>query len=168
MKLFRYSENDDRFYIKDSTIEGAGRGVFARRKISKGERLDVDGVLVERDSAADSCTAYVNAYKFAATVVHLACGGFDSGKFLILPTGFGGMVNHTNNETLQNVGIVYLESYEIAYEFLRDVEQHEEVLGYYGDDYQNMREYADKQQRKESSVIERFLELDLYGLGRLK
>lgn len=55
-------ENDDRFYIKKSNIPDAGLGVFASKDISKGEFIEIIGVMVEKDSVADLCTHYSNNY----------------------------------------------------------------------------------------------------------
>ena len=40
-------EDDGRFYIGDSGIAGAGNGLFARVSLSRGDRLEVIGVLVK-------------------------------------------------------------------------------------------------------------------------
>jgi hypothetical protein len=81
MLLF-HEETDDRFEVKPSTILGAGSGLFAKVSLAVGERLMIHGVSLERDSPADLCTEYANAYK-------LRCG-----NRLIIPMGFAGLINH--------------------------------------------------------------------------
>ena len=48
----RLAETDPRFYVADSTLPGAGRGLFARVALAEGDRLEAVGVLIERDSVA--------------------------------------------------------------------------------------------------------------------
>src|SRR5262249_51380241 len=57
-------ESDIRFVIAESTVPGAGRGLFARIPLEPGEVLPVTGVLVEAGSVANDCTRYADAYKF--------------------------------------------------------------------------------------------------------
>lgn len=177
MTVIRFEESDDRFYIADSGIKGAGRGLFARRKISKGELLVVHGVAMERDKPTDRCTGYGNSYKFAACVTELPNGKIDHGIFTILPLGYAGMVNHTNDPNLINAQITYHRGkddsgfqHEVAYQFLRDVAPDEEVLGNYGEQINTVLEWKMRQKERsedEKSHIQRFLDLDLYGLGVL-
>src|SRR5687767_9550835 len=82
---------DDRFYIRASTIPGAGRGLFARQPLRIGDRLEVIGCLVAAASIADSCTAYADEHKFRV------------GDKLLLPFGYGGMVNHSLNGNMEKV-----------------------------------------------------------------
>ncbi|MBI4213219.1 MAG: SET domain-containing protein-lysine N-methyltransferase [Chloroflexi bacterium] len=77
------NETDGRFYVGPSTVPGAGRGLFAKVPLAAGEKLEVIGVLVEPDSTSDICTAFANEHKLRF------------GKVLIIPVGFGGMVNHS-------------------------------------------------------------------------
>ena len=84
-------ENDHRFYVAASTIPGAGRGVFAREHLQAGDCLEVLGILVAPGSISDLCTAYGDAYKYRV-----------NGKLLI-PLGFGGMVNHSSYPNLEKV-----------------------------------------------------------------
>jgi hypothetical protein len=63
-----FEEDDDRFYIAQSTVNLAGNGLFAKKPIKKNDWLEITGVLVHRESVADQCTYYANAYKFAADV----------------------------------------------------------------------------------------------------
>ena len=169
--LLTFHENDDRFYIKESTIVGAGKGLFARKKIFQNEKLMIKGVLVEKDSAADYCTAYSNSYKFAASLTLLPNGEIDTGKFFIVPMGFSGMVNHMDEESKRNVQITYYSNYEVAYLFLRDVEKDEEILGNYGEDWQRMLAWSEQQKSKNKTDLklwQKFLNLNLYDLGGLR
>jgi hypothetical protein len=76
-------ESDPRFLVADSTVPGAGRGLFARVDLKVGERLAVVGVLIEAGSVADDCTRYADAYKFRA------------GGRLLIPVGYAALVNHS-------------------------------------------------------------------------
>jgi len=82
-------ESDDRFYVAPSTIEGAGRGLFARCPLSVGDRLKALGVLLERDSVSDQCTAYADEYKLRVR------------DQLLLPVGYAALVNHSDAPNLE-------------------------------------------------------------------
>lgn len=167
-KNLAYHESDDRFYVKDSTIKNAGKGLFARRNILKGEILMVTGVLVERQSPADICTAYANAYKFATSPVILSNGNAEPGKFSLIPLGYGGIVNHLKEEDGINVEMTFLEDCQVGYRFLRDVNKDEEIIGNYGDQFQSIMDWLEKQgagDKPDKRSWEEFLEFNLYGLG---
>ena len=85
------TEDDDRFVINTTTIQNAGNGLFARKLLEKGERLEVIGVLLRAGSVADLCTQYADCYKFRV------------GEFLLIPVGFGGMVNHSIEPNMEKV-----------------------------------------------------------------
>jgi len=169
-KSLRYDENDNRFYISDSTIKSAGKGLFARHKISKGEKIDISGVVVEKNSYADKCTTYANNYKFALDVIQLGNGELVAGNKMVIPLGFSGMVNHMDEESKRNVQIESMGNESIAYVFLRDVAKDEEILGNYGDNWQNLLSWMQKQHesnKTDKKDWQNFLELNLYELGRL-
>lgn len=169
-KSLRYDENDNRFYISESTIKGAGKGLFARHKISKGEKIDISGVVVEKNSYADKCTTYANNYKFALDVIQLGNGELVAGNKMVIPLGFSGMVNHMDEESKRNVQIESMGNESIAYVFLRDVAKDEEILGNYGDNWQNLLSWMQKQHesnKTDKKDWQNFLELNLYELGRL-
>ena len=133
-----FEEKDDRFYIAESKIKGAGRGIFASRNIKKDEFIFISGVLVEIGSESDSTTCFMNNYKFAADPKWNG-NSVDIGKYVICPLGYAALVNHSNSREEQNVEIRYLcEDSEknhhgnAVYWFLRDVEKDEEILGNYG------------------------------------
>lgn len=133
--MFIFEEKDERFYISNSRIFGAGRGVFASREIKAGDYLPITGVLVERGSISDRTTCFIDHYKFAAEskiengVIHL-------GKYLICPLGYAALVNHTNSRRKQNVEIRYVDEKKYGsmavYWFLKDVKKGDEILGNYG------------------------------------
>jgi hypothetical protein len=79
------AESDPRFYIANSGIPGAGRGLFARIPLAAGEELRVIGVVIHADAAADECTLWADAYKLQL------------GDMLLIPVGYGGMVNHSSH-----------------------------------------------------------------------
>ena len=107
------NEEDDRFYVADSTIPGAGNGLFTKVPIRKGDRLEVIGVVVRRDSTSDRCSHFCDHHKFRI--------GEDR---LLIPLGFGAMVNHSLRPNLQKVFAgdrLYLEA-------LRDLPADEELF----------------------------------------
>ncbi len=161
-------EKDDRFYIAPSTQSGAGRGLFAARDIKEGERLEVIGVMVDKGSAADACTSYADAFKFAADY---------EGQYTrhIIPMGYAGIVNHANEKKDQNVEIRYVPKggdLVCVYHFLRSVSKDEEVLGDYGNDWRSLAEWACSINKSVDDEEERewrsFLKRGLYNLNRLK
>ena len=115
-------EDDDRFAISTSTIPNAGGGLFARRLLEKGERLEVIGVLVQAGSVADSCTRYADCYKFRV------------GDFLLIPVGFGGMVNHSSDPNMEKV----IEGQTVLLQTNRVVEPGEELSFEYSDNFFNV------------------------------
>lgn len=136
-----FEEDDDRFYITQSTVNLAGNGLFAKRAIKKNEWLEITGVLVHRESVADQCTYYANSYKFAANV-KIKGEKINISEFLIVPLGYAGIVNHTKDKKEQNVEIRYLgDEYtkkslhadKAVYWFIKDVSAGEEILGHYGE-----------------------------------
>jgi hypothetical protein len=106
-------ETDPRFYIAASAIPGAGRGLFARIALAAGEELRVIGIVIQADTAADECTRYADEYKLRF------------GDLLLIPVGYGGMVNHSslapNMEKVAMGDAVYLRT-------LRPVAPDEELL----------------------------------------
>lgn len=109
------NEIDKRFSIGRSTIKGAGNGLFAKTLIPKGDKLEVVGVLVLAKSLADKCTAYADAYKFRV------------GKHLLIPTGLGGIANHSTNPNAKKT----IEGSRVFLTALRDINKGEEVLYVY-------------------------------------
>ncbi len=168
--MYVVDEVDTRFCIKTSTLPNAGLGCFAKELIPKGEYLEVIGILVRCNSAADHCTHYANRYKFAAR---------EKFTCYIVPMGYGGMVNHTDDKEKQNVEMRWVKNLpkrsqhagEIVYMALRDIEEGEELLGNYGDAVgKEVQWLADKTKifDKEEKVWQSFLEYNLYNLGILK
>ncbi len=112
-------ENDDRMYIDVSTISGAGNGLFAKIPLSEGDRLEVIGVLVPAGSASDVCSRYADRYKFRV------------GDFLLIPLGFGGMVNHSERPNVEKV----IEGHSVYLRTTRPIPAGEELFFRYGDHY---------------------------------
>jgi hypothetical protein len=84
-------ETDDRFALGPSTVSGAGFGVFTRTELPAGATLEVLGVLVPRESVSDRCTHFADNHKFRV------------GDKLLIPVGYGGLVNHSMNPNLEKV-----------------------------------------------------------------
>ena len=110
-------DTDSRFSVGPSSIPGAGRGLFARVALRQGDRLAVIGVRVRRDSVADRCTAYADAYKIRV------------GDDLLIPCGLAAMVNHSTQPNLTKV----IEGDAVFLELLRDVDAGEELCFCYSD-----------------------------------
>jgi SET domain-containing protein len=109
MKLLRDTEK--RVSIARSAIPGAGRGVFAKVSLAKGAVIEAVGTLVRAGSTEDTLTSYADIYKFRA------------GKYLLIPAGFAGMVNHSAKPNMEKVvkgSRVYLRA-------LRRIEKGEEL-----------------------------------------
>ncbi len=95
------TETDERFYIDNSTIPNAGKGLFTKVKLVPGDRLKVVGVLVVTDSIIDQCTYYADKYKFRV------------GEALLIPLGYGAMVNHSSSPNMEKIiegRTVYLQA----------------------------------------------------------
>lgn len=153
-------ENDARFYLKESNIKNAGLGVFAKEDIKKDNFLEIIGVMVNINSLSDICTNYAKDYKFAANFENK----FDRH---IIPMGFGGMVNHTEDKNLQNVELRYLRhsisnsaAGSAVYYFIKDVKKDEEILGNYGQVFES--------KINNDKYWQMFLDLELYNFKEIK
>jgi len=160
-------ENDDRFYIARSTQPEAGRGLFASRDIEEGDCLEVKGVMVDKGSPADSCTAYADAFKFAADYAGVYTRH-------IIPMGYAGIVNHANNKEEQNVEIRHIMrggKKVCVYQFVKPVAAGQEILGDYGDDWRGLDGWSRKVNEASDESEERewasFIGRGLYNLDRL-
>lgn len=162
-------ETDTRFYIKESTIPNAGYGCFANTFLKNGDWLEVIGVYVKTGGIADECTHYARRYKFA---------GSPKKNAKIVPMGFGGIVNHTEDPNLQNCKLEYVaglnrrsqDSGQVIYRFIRDVLPDEELIGNYGPDIggeiKKMNENVDFLDANVTE-INRFLKFDLYDTNSI-
>ena len=110
------NETDDRFYVDDSTLPGTGKGLFAKMPLRKGDKLAVIGVLVPADSVSDVCTYYTDAYKFRV------------GDHLLIPVGYGAMVNHSVSPNLEKV----VDGVQVYLRVLQSVQAGEELFFTYG------------------------------------
>ena len=152
-------EKDARFYLDKSTINNAGIGVFAAEDIKKGDFLEILGVMVQKNSIADKCTAYANNYKFEAT--------YNNADRYVVPLGYGGMINHIDDKEKQNAIITHFRrnpdnfsSGCLVYYFTRDIKKDEEILGNYGEKW--------NEKLEEKNDWQMFLDLELYNLKELK
>ncbi len=165
--MITIEENDERFYIDSSTLPNAGYGLFAKVPIKAGDWLEVMGVMVKKGGVADTCTHYAKRYKFAGS----------KGDAKIVPMGYAGIVNHIDGER-QNVEIRRIpglnkrnvNSSEVVYYFIKDVEVGEEILGNYGEqvgeEVKKLVEASDYVEKNKKDW-EEFLEFNLYDLRRL-
>lgn len=107
------TEKDTRFYVKESNIENAGLGLYAKEKLPLGSRLEVTGVLVDKNSPSEACTRYARDYRF-----------FYSEEQILVPTGWAGMANHASRF---NAVLIKAED-KLYLEMLRDIPADEEIL----------------------------------------
>lgn len=114
-------ELDNRFYIAESTQQGAGQGLFAVQDLSKDSQLDIVGVV----AAARDCVKFADNYNFVTK----------KGECWV-PLGFGALVNHSSNPAHQNVEYTCHET--PAYRFIRDIKKDEEILTSYGHAFANV------------------------------
>ena len=110
--LFVDEAEDGRFAIAESTIAGGGNGLFAKTALGRGERLEVVGVRVRRESLSDRCSHFADEHKFR------------SGEYLLIPLGYGGMVNHSANPNLEKV----FEGERVYLQAMRDIAAGEELF----------------------------------------
>jgi SET domain len=112
------AESDPRFYVADSALPGARRGLFAGVPLAAGDELHVIGVVVPANTTSDECTRFADEYKIRV------------GDALLIPLGFGGMVNHSsqapNMEKVLVGNAVYLRT-------LRPIAAGEELLFRYSE-----------------------------------
>jgi hypothetical protein len=164
-------ETDNRFYIGESSLPNAGLGVFAAENIPAGSWLEIIGVQVRRNSVADHCTHYADAYKFEAR----ATG--EKVDRLVVPMGYGGMVNHAPCRELQNAEIRANKGStknsaagQIVYYFIKNIKKGEEILGNYGDVWGQALQWASERVEiinQTEDTWETFLKLNLYRLGEI-
>ena len=110
-------EADDRFELRPSTVPGAGLGVFARVDLPAGATLEVIGVLVRRESVSDRCTHFADHHKFRV------------GDRLLIPVGYGGLVNHSHEPNLEK----HLDGDRVLLRTVRPVAAGEELFFRYPD-----------------------------------
>jgi hypothetical protein len=128
VNMIHYIEEcDSRFCLKESRIPGAGRGVFTLKAIKKNDFLRVVGVVIKRNSIAGNILIKMPAF-VKYVFVNPAIPGW------LLPTGYGGMVNHTDNIEERNCDITFFGG-DVYYLFTKDVEPDQELLGTYGDNW---------------------------------
>ena len=162
-------ETDKRFELMASSIPNAGMGCFATEDLKKGDHIEVIGVYVKRGGPADKCTGYASRYKFS---------GNNKQDTHIVPMGYAGMINHTNDKKLQNVALEYVpglakrssDAGQVIYRFIRNIKAGEELLGYYGDEKdKEIKWLADRSSYhdEKGNLWKEFLDLNLYNLGLL-
>jgi SET domain-containing protein len=98
-------------------VPGAGLGVFARVDLPAGATLEVIGVLVRRESVSDRCTHYADHHKFRV------------GDMLLIPIGYGGLVNHSREPNLEK----HLDGDRVFLRTVRPVAAGEELFFRYPD-----------------------------------
>lgn len=154
-------ETDERFTVGDSTIPGAGNGLFAVELIPKGEYLEIIGVQVDVAGISHLSTKYADRYKFAAE---------PSKQFqhAIIPIGYAAFVNQSPTPDQQNVAIAHLpkdritrnpDAGQAVYMAVRDIQPGEEILGNYN---RSSGESGDEMKRWRHLLSQNF-----YGLRKL-
>lgn len=163
-------EKDPRFYIAPSSLPNAGLGCFAKIHLEKNDWLEIIGILVKNDGIADKCTHYAKRYKFAS-----------SPKFThkVVPMGFGGLVNHTDNQLLQNCYLNYNaglakkneHASQMVYQFTKDIYPDQELLGNYGDKLKfEVQKIALSREilKQNQQEWDKFLNFNLYNLKKVQ
>ena len=153
-------EKDDRFYLAKSKIAKAGTGVFAKKNLKKREIIEIVGVRVKVGSVADRCTDFAYRFKFDSAPDK----NFDH---YVVPMGWAAMINHSLKDN--NVMVSFMKSRDkknlnsgkIVYLVIKDIEKDKEVVGNYGEDWDEVFQFVDKDKKTD---WESFLELDLYDL----
>ena len=112
-----YEETDERFYVAESTIPGAGVGLFAKIDMATGERLAVIGALVKSGSVSDQATSYADEYKLRV------------GDLLLIPLGYAGLVNHSSEPNLEK----QIEGEELYLRLTKPVAAGEELFFAYSE-----------------------------------
>ena len=168
--MIQVEETDLRFYIKESTIPNAGFGLFANQNLEKGDFLEIIGVLVKTGGLADRSTHYARSYKFGARPG-------DKPNMLVVPLGYGGIVNHAPDIKSRNAVIDMNNgptrnsaAGKIVYRFTRRIAKDEEILGDYGEYWGEAFKWAAPRAKiidESQDVWDKFLSYDLYGLGQL-
>ena len=65
-----FEEEDDRFYIDNSTMKNAGKGLFASRRINKNEFLSITGVMVKKGSTVLVQRTVMGQREMVAKLLH--------------------------------------------------------------------------------------------------
>lgn len=160
----KITETDARYYIDKSTNPEAGLGLFAKVDLKAGDHIEVIGVLLK--DTTHICTRYGDRYKFMAP----------DREHVILPCGFAGIINHTDDPKLQNCALCDMgksykkrnpDSTSIVYMFTRDIAAGEELWGNYNNGADTAKQYFKdvKTAQENQPAWDRFLALDLYGLN---
>jgi len=166
--MIAVEETDLRYYVKESTIPNAGYGLFAKEPLKRGDWLEVIGPVVKKGGVSDKCTHYAKRYKFAALNL----------DFKIVPMGYAGIVNHTDDPTKQNCELTVLPDKQlrnpyashVVYLFIRDIAVDEEILGNYGEDIsREIKKMSENAAFHEENGDQwgRFLKHNCYDLKRL-
>lgn len=165
-------EHDDRFRPGASLIPGGGLGLFAAKPIKAGDFLEVVGVMVRRGAATDLCTAYADRYKFLSS----------DGSCLVVPMGWAGLINHTDDKMVQNAEIRNVKAKggdglgnfvhytgEVVYYFIKDVAVGEEIYGNYGKGFSSLNEAIShvKESLGQDPAWNALKSMGLYDLDRL-
>ena len=152
-------EKDKRFYLAESSIPNAGTGVFAKQFLKKGEIIEIVGVQVKSGSMADRCTDFAYRFKFSASDKSL--------DRYVVPMGWAGMINHSfenNNAIIRCMNSRNKDnsnSGQMVYFVIKDIKKDEEVIGNYGEEWDEVFQFIDKNNKTDWEV---FLEFGLYGL----
>jgi len=163
--MIKIEETDDRFEARESTIPGAGFGLFAKTLVKKGDYLEIIGVMVDVTDISHICTRFADSYKFAAEPASEFCHA-------VIPCGHAAFVNHADSPAKQNVAITHMpsdrvprnkDSGRVVYMALRDIWPGEEILGNYN------RKGLSETAKKEDDLMrwKQLLEINFYGLKRI-
>lgn len=149
-------ETDHRFYIDHSTLPNAGKGLFAKEKIQKGDRINILGVSLKRRDISDFCTEYANRHKYSYK------------DLVIIPVGYAAMINFHPEKNSENVFVIHTEQ-EIYLEVIKDVNIDEELFLFGGNEIDTyFKNQINNDIEKNSSEQNEFFLKDFYNLSFLK
>lgn len=154
--MITLEETDIRFYIDSSALPNAGKGLFAKEKIIRGDILEIIGVYIKQFGKSDECTEYAKNRKYVYK------------DYLIIPVGYASMINYAPDQEKENVNLIQTDRSYL--EFTKDVEPDDEILLYNGD---NMAEYYARVHQDDTAQtidkeFDNFLIKDYYNLSFLR
>lgn len=106
-------------YLADSGIEGAGRGIFAAKRIAKGETIEICPVILLKGEGEKLRDSELYNYYFL----------WDKQPDAAVALGYGSLYNHsyTPNATYKK----HLGDMRIEFTALQDIEKDEEITTNY-------------------------------------
>jgi SET domain-containing protein len=119
--------------VKKSNIESAGNGVFGEKDFKQGDIIEICPIVV--DDKSNHKNGPINDYFFDGAL-------FDSdsqlGKKVVLPLGYGGMFNHSDDPNCTYMIDNYTN--KMIFAAKKDIKSGEEIFIDYGSGWWNTRD----------------------------